>query len=87
MDEIQKVLIKIGRKDLAQKYYLKISDSIPDEKIKIYFSKKILPEIKDKSLQNIIRETVFYFGKIQWRNVLDSIYYHRPEVQKEGIDI
>lgn len=25
MDEIQKVLVKVGRKDLAQKYYLKIA--------------------------------------------------------------
>lgn len=40
MDGIQKVLIKIGRKDLAQEYYLKVSD-------KFNYAKKIASEIAD----------------------------------------
>lgn len=60
MDEIQKVLVKIGRKDLAQKYYEKVAKSrvaksrdIKDiikgneKKIKDFVtskSKKMLPE-------------------------------------------
>lgn len=33
MDKIQKVLVKIGRKDLAQEYYLKIAKK---EKVWVY---------------------------------------------------
>jgi hypothetical protein len=32
MDSIQKVLVNAGRKDLAQKYYLKIAKEFPSEK-------------------------------------------------------
>jgi len=31
MDEIQKILIKEGRKDLAQKYYLKLSGTFSSD--------------------------------------------------------
>ena len=34
MDNIQKVLVKAGRKDLAQKYYLKVATIEEDKKIK-----------------------------------------------------
>jgi len=33
MDEIQKVLVKAGRKDLAQKYYLRVAAS-PEKVLK-----------------------------------------------------
>lgn len=46
MDEIQKVLVKAGRKDLAQKYYEKVaSKSVLSELAKIFNFKKV-PRLK-----------------------------------------
>jgi hypothetical protein len=51
MDEIQKVLIKAGRKDLAQKYYLKIAKK-QDKKAWIIWD-----------LENNLQQLMRYLGK------------------------
>jgi len=67
MDEIQKVLVKVGRKDLAVKYYKKITNklektsgtwSLPDSPSKIKKLKEILLGLKTKKydLSKIIND-------------------------------
>jgi len=55
MDEIQKVLIKAGRKDLAQKYYEKVARTYAS--IKQDLNLKVCPKIKEKLQSSIFKVT------------------------------
>jgi ribosomal protein S17E len=75
MDEIQKVLIKAGRKDLAQRYYKKVADFDPqknkqnvEELIQQYGGKKLSDEFLDAIGESL---NVGAFGD----EVLDKFFY------------
>lgn len=68
MDEIQKILVKAGRPDLAQKYYLKVAEKGDDEEspeMKDY--RKLLMKLKDKK------------GLSRLKLVLDSPRTRKPD--------
>ena len=90
MDEIQKILVKAGRKDLAQEYYQKTSIKKDD-----FYPKKVeklsLKKIKDiitsfRSRQNESKKKHYYLVRI--KNNLDSIASAIKESEKgsENID-
>jgi hypothetical protein len=85
MDEIQKVLVKAGRKDLAQKYYLKVANIVTKEQLlnglmhgKYYATKLTLApdaqtsEVAEKVAMILYQSTPEYEGE-QKSGILDSI--------------
>jgi len=80
MDEIQKVLVKAGRKDLAQKYYKKVSST---DALKRLVS-KVLNASSDKPLAKAIRYTLFDLNddKVLYTFV-KRLEIEMPELRKE----
>lgn len=80
MDEIQKVLIKAGRKDLAQKYYKKIAR---DRMVELAL-REIKPKMRElwrellqkyKSLDKELKSEIFYDLIEFSRTELENIQY------------
>jgi len=54
------------------------------QEIKSLLSEKVLAQIEDKSIQNIIRGIIFNSNnKIDWDDVLYRVYKNMPELIKE----
>jgi len=56
------------------------------QEIKSLLSEKVLTQIEDKSIQNIIRGIIFNSGnKIDWNDALYRIYKNMPELIMEEV--
>jgi len=56
------------------------------QEIKSLLSEKVLTQIEDKSIQNIIRGIIFNSdNKIDWDDALYRVYKNMPELIKEEV--
>jgi len=67
MDEIQKVLVKAGRKDLARSYYKKVVGAYPAQ---------VAKDLKSKLLPKFFKDVSKHFGvKISLKDVKDYPFW------------
>ena len=55
------------------------------EEIKARLSKEVISQIKDKSIQNIVREIIFSNSAVKWSKVNNIINKHMPELTKNSM--
>lgn len=92
MDKIQKVLIKAGRKDLAQDYYLKIAGKVDDEKIakKLHISLDQLNSLRKYKRDQSMTMKVPFDDKgkkihfVYFTEKDGLIVYERPKLNERG---